>query len=106
MQVDVHSKDVRLTRSLKRFVERKMQTALGRFDASVDWVKVQISDINGPRGGEDIRCRVLAHVSGGRTLAIDETKSEPFAAVAHAAERLGRSVARRVDRLKSGPRRR
>ena len=105
MKLQVHSKGIHVTKELHRFIEKRLRYALNRFGERARKVRVSLTDINGPRGGEDIRCRVLAHV-GGRTLAIDETQSEPFAAVSHAAERIGRTVARRIDRRKSGPRRR
>lgn len=100
MKVEVRAEGIPMTKHLRAFVERKLRLALGRFGERVRAVRVRLTDINGPRNGEDIRCHIQASVAHGRTLTIQEQRTDPFSAVARATDRAQRSVARQIGRLK------
>lgn len=61
---------------------------------------MRISDINGPKGGVDKRCVILATVSGrgGGELIARHFDADFYAAIAGAVHALKHLVARRLDR--------
>ena len=99
--ITVHARGVELKNSHHRAIRRILASALGRFARRVRTVHVWLEDVNGPRGGVDIRCRieVLLRPRGSVTvsaLAIDE-----FAATAEAAARARELVDRRVKKVRT-----
>ncbi len=90
---------IQITQRLRSFVEKKLRLALGRFGHRVRRVRVRLTDINGPKGGDDVQCCIQATLTPARVVTIVETRENPFAAVARASERVSRSVARQIARL-------
>ena len=101
MKLELRAKGVRMTDGLRRFIEKKLRFALGRFSHRVRSVRVLLTDINGPRGGEDIRCHIQASLGRAGAVTIKETCSDPFAAVARASRRAGQHMSRRLSRKRS-----
>lgn len=85
-------------RSLREYLDERVESALGRFRHLVGGVDVRLSDENGPRGGAALRCRVVVNLRGEGALVVEETRADPFAAVAHAMDRLRSAVRRRANR--------
>ncbi|MCC7263442.1 MAG: HPF/RaiA family ribosome-associated protein [Candidatus Latescibacteria bacterium] len=104
MKMEVRANQHRVGANLRHHVEKRLRFALGRFSRQVNTVKVQLSDLNGPRGGVDQCCRVeVSLVSGGR-LIVEDTQSYLYAAISRAAERVGRALARQLSRQRDAQR--
>jgi len=98
MEIQILARNIDLTDAQNEFIERRVQYALCRFSTEVRTVQVTISDINGPRGGTDVLCRVkLVLKKKGEVLAGD-TDASVEAAIANVADRAARSLARQLDR--------
>ena len=100
MKLEMHGKGVPLNRGLRSHVERRLCFALDRFGDRIRKVRVRLHDLNGPRGGEDIRCQVQAWLAPGQMVLVQETRADPFSAVARASDRIGHSCARRFGRIR------
>lgn len=100
MRLELRSKGVELTDRLQRFIEKKLRFALGRFSHMVQGVRVRLTDINGPRGGEDIQCQIRANLGRAGVVTINETRTDPFAAVSRASLRTGQNLSRKLARRK------
>jgi len=63
-------------------------------------VDVRLGDTNGPRGGVDKRCRIVLKLraADSTSIAIDDVDENLHAAIARATSRVGRAVARTLDR--------
>jgi len=59
---------------------------------------VSLSGINGPRGVIEKRCCIRVRLKKNVDVMIDDTESDLYAAIDRAANRAGRSVARRLAR--------
>ncbi|RFP09271.1 HPF/RaiA family ribosome-associated protein [Duganella sp. BJB488] len=99
MQIAIQSSGLVLTRSLRAYVQRRLQTSLG-------WVLIRrltvwLSDINGPRGGRDKRCKIQVSLDNGKTVLIEDTEADLYAAIDRAAERADHAVARQIARRRS-----
>jgi putative sigma-54 modulation protein len=81
-------------------IERRLRFALARFGSRVERVIVFLQDCNGPRGGIDKVCRILAKVEGCGTVMATVTDSDWTAAVDRATTRIGHTVSRQVGRLR------
>ncbi len=62
---------------------------------------MKLSDENGPRGGEDKRCRVRVGVDGPQDVVVEDVESDLYIAIDRAADRAGRVVARRLERQRT-----
>jgi putative sigma-54 modulation protein len=98
MRVDVRSRDIEVTAALREHVERRVRFALGRFDGQVQRVTARLVDDNGPRGGADKRCRLDVRVRAAGPVIVDDRDPDLYAAIDRAADRIGRAVARVVQR--------
>ena len=94
MNIHIQARGFALTDSLREHVERRLRFALGWADDRLRQVSVRLSDENGPRGGEDKRCRIQIAFSGAPGMVIDDTEADLYVAI----DRAGRSVARRLER--------
>jgi putative sigma-54 modulation protein len=61
-------------------------------------VSIRLSDLNGPRGGEDKRCSIQVAVPGAADVLIEDTEPDLYVAIDRAADRAGRTLARQVAR--------
>jgi len=82
-----------LTEALLRYVEARMESALGAFSRQVFKVTVRLEDVNSDRGGIDKRCQVVVALRGHRTLVAEALDTDLYAAIDEAARRIRRSVA-------------
>jgi ribosome-associated translation inhibitor RaiA len=64
----------------------------------VEEVVVRFEDVNGPRGGIDKECRLQVRLAPWGALEVEERRADLYAAIDVAAQRLGRAVARELER--------
>lgn len=105
MNISMHAQGLPLTNRLRDFVHVRLKLALGPLADRIRTVHVGLSDVNGPKGGEDVRCKIQATLSPYGRVLIQEQSPNPFTAVAQASRRAGHSLARRLDRLRTHRRR-
>ena len=88
-----------------RVARQRLLFALGRFAGRVRSLTVRLSDVNGPRGGRDKRCAIALRLAGSKRLIIvEDLDVELAAAIARAADRTARAVARAVQTEMRWPR--
>jgi len=85
---------------LPEHIERRLRFALARFGNRVERVVVFLQDRNGPKGGIDKVCRILAKVQGCGSMIAAVADSDWTAAVDRATTRIGHTVARQVGRAR------
>jgi len=81
---------------LKRESERRLHFATDRFRDDIREIDVAFRDVNGPRGGIDKQCRVIAKLSRGGTVQIEETRTSFVDAMGRVAKLLRNALTRRV----------
>ena len=79
-------------------IERRLRFALTRFSDRVEKVIVFLQDRNGPKGGIDKVCRILAKVQGCGSIMATVSDSDWHAAIDRATTRIGHTVSRQVGR--------
>lgn len=98
MQIDIQTRNFDLTNALRSYAERRLRFALTSADNHVQRIVVRLSDINGPRGGEDKRCHLLVVLAGLPDVVLEDTQADLYFAIDRAADRAGRTVMRKLDR--------
>ena len=101
MHISIQANGFALTDALRAHVERRMASALGWTGARLRKLAVSLSDINGPRGGRDKRCKVQVRLAGGADVVIEDTETDLYAAIDRAANRVDRAVLRRMERQRA-----
>ena len=98
MNLQITTQDFNLTDGLRQHVGLRLAYALNHGRDVVTRIVVRLSDVNGPRGGEDKCCSIEVRVKGTRTLIVSETQSDLYVAIDRAAERIGRTLDRHLAR--------
>lgn len=82
-------------------VERRVRFVTRRLDGLVPRVKVQLSDVNGPRGGVDKRCQLALQTETAGTVVVTSTARNWRLAVDQALGRAGRVLRQLVQRQRA-----
>ena len=101
METHIVGREFTLTGAIRAHVRRRLGFALGRFSDRIQVVRVMLGDENGPKGGLDKTCRVRVDVRGQGEVIVEQVDSNAYAAIDRAADRVGRTVARQLDRVRT-----
>ena len=99
MRIDIQARGFPLTAPLLDHTERRLRFALTRTSDQIKRVVVRLGDTNGPRGGEDKFCKIQVVLEHAPPVLIEDAGTDLYAVIDRVAERAGRNVAKRVDRL-------
>jgi putative sigma-54 modulation protein len=97
MQIEIQARNFSLTRAMRAHIERRLAFALSTCNRHVRRILVRLSDINGPRGGNDKRCQLEVMLPG-QAVVVEDTEADLYVAINRAAARAGRSVMRQLRR--------
>ncbi len=105
MNFNISARGIELTDALRARVERRLRFALGRFADRIERVRVLVSHETGPKGGHNDNCYRIQVAVHGRlpSVRIEQADSNVEAVVDWAADRVGRAVARKLDRAVALP---
>jgi putative sigma-54 modulation protein len=96
MNLELRISNAGIAELLRRYIERRLQFALGRFGERVSNVSVRL---NASGRASESKCRITAQLRPVGTIAVEVRDPDLFTAMDRAAGRLSRRVAREVDRL-------
>lgn len=100
MQIEISLRNLSMTSEIRHWIERRVQFALGRFAAQIERITVTCSDLNGDRGGVDKECRLRLVLKSGGELVVEDRDASLEVVAASVADRAGRTLARRLERLR------
>jgi hypothetical protein len=92
MLVHVRTQDPTLLGAVQRHLEKRVRAALGASATHVASVTLGLSDINGPRGGADLRCVVTVELVPSGSLRAEATHADLLSAVGRALARARRAI--------------
>lgn len=101
MQLEIQALNFPLTIVLHNYVERRICFALSSRDEHIQRIIVHLSDVDGPRGGQDKCCHIQVVFLQLSDIVIDDTEADLYTAIDRAAERSGRTVGRCLDHHRS-----
>lgn len=100
MRLGILSRGIALTEAIRQYAQRRLKTALGRYQQALGSVQVRLADVNGPRGGIDKHCVVEIRGPAFEPIIVRERDTDLYAAIDRAADRVDRAVARRLARIR------
>lgn len=106
MRIEIRSHAMNTPREVHDHIRRRIGFSLSRFSDRIGSVTLRLTDLNGPKGGEDKHVRLILTVPGEERIVIEETDPNLLAAVDNAIGRSARTLARVVDRGRTFQRRR
>ncbi len=98
MQVNIQAKPFTLTDGLRSHAERRIRSTLTCYGEHIQRVNMHLSDINGPRGGEDKCCHLQVVLAGLADVIVEDIEADLYVAIDRATDRAGRTVGRKLDR--------
>jgi putative sigma-54 modulation protein len=98
MKVGVRTPGSDASEAVRTHVEQRLLFALARFEGWVQDVNVHLTDLNGSRGRFERRCHMGARLVPWGAVRVEGTADDLYAAINHAADRLGRCVAHELAR--------
>jgi len=100
MDVQLLDRNIGITPDQQSRIERCLLFAFDRFSSHIRTVDVALSDVNGPKGGDDLQCRMKIALHGKGELIVEGKGISVKAVVAETADRAALAVSRRLDRLR------
>lgn len=104
MKIEVRFRGLEPAEVFKSHALLRLETSLDRFKGELSHVVVQLSDVNGPKGGLDKRCQLTLRGPALGSLTVHELSGDVVSAIDMACELASRSVARELERLRGARR--
>lgn len=106
MKLNVQSRGFKLTKSLYNHTDSKIHRLLKRYDDRINRVKIILQDINGPKGGQDMKCLVSISVINSKSIVVQERAADLYDAINACGQRVRLAMERHVSRTRRLNRRR
>ncbi|MGD8572706.1 MAG: HPF/RaiA family ribosome-associated protein [Gammaproteobacteria bacterium] len=101
MRIDIQALNFSLTDAMRVHIERRLSYALSTRHKHIVRIWVRLCDINGPRGGNDMRCQIQVILPGQPAVIVEDTESNLYVAIDRAIDRANRTVSRRLSRRRN-----
>lgn len=100
MYINIQCRGFPLTEALKDYVKSRVRLALERYRHNIASVSVMLADVNGPKGGEDMQCRISIKSSRLPAIVVQETAVDMYDAINMCSHRAKRSASRQLEKFK------
>ena len=101
MNIQIVDRNVGITQNQRDHIDRCLQFAFDRFSIHVNAIDISLADVNGPKGGEDVQCRMLISLHGTGELIVEGKGVSVESVVTDTTDRAALAVSRRIDRLRN-----
>lgn len=99
MLLKIHARDFELSNALDEYTQSQLRLNLNRFQQQILRADVYLSDVNGPRGGEDKLCKVVVKMaSASDPIVTRELAEDMYQAIKLCGHRLKKAVSRSIKR--------
>lgn len=98
MKINIQAQNFTLTKAIRSHITRRLGFALSARSEYISHIKVNLSDINGPRGGVDKRCQIMVVLPKLPDVVIEDKEVDLYVAIDRAVDRASRTVDRRLNR--------
>jgi len=85
------------------YIRRRLGEMLGKYAGSIERVTVRLRDVNGPRGGVDLLCRIKVVLSDLPSVVVEQQATTFRPAFTKALSGIERTVRRTVQRRRMVP---
>ena len=98
MLVKTYTRGLQTPETWADHVDSKIRISLGLFTHKIRRVDVFLSDINGPKGGLDMLCKIKTSVYGQAPFIVQEKADTVHEAINVCLHRTKRSISRHIER--------
>ncbi len=101
MDVEVYFGSFKPTQVVRDDVVEMLEDSLSRYEKHIRCVSLNVTDVNGPKGGVDKQCRCVVHLKRMPSIVIQDADESYGHLINRVVERVAFAVSERVDRVKS-----
>lgn len=101
MQLHIRARHLAVDPSIQDYISRKLAFSLDRFHQTLASLVIRLKDLNGPRGGQDKECQIIASLPGSRSLVVTDQDSNLYAAIDRAVDRFRGSLVKLLKRYQN-----
>ena len=105
MRMHVQGRNLQLSDALHEYAARRIGFAFDRVADRIREVAVRLTNINGPRGGDDKLCQVQVRLASGGSLLLEDRDASAYRAVDRSIGRIKRIVRDEIRRKRDRRRR-
>lgn len=98
MNFDIRSSHVNLQSNLRDYIEERLDRSLARMSNRISHVTVHLEDVNGPKGGADLRCLAEARLVRSGHIVAEGMAGDVRSAVDLVADRLTARIRKEIGR--------
>lgn len=98
MKLRVKSRGFKVTKALYNRVNAKLYRVFSRYGDQIRGAEVTLQDVNGPKGGEDMRCLVTIRLNKSKSIVVQEQADDLYDAINRCAQRVTQKMERHVKR--------
>ncbi len=96
--IDIQAQNFTLTDAIKSHIEHKLEAMIHHFGDRIINVHVHLSDVNGPKGGDDKHCLVHVELQKLPTVITEDSEENLYAAIDNCCHRAERAVRKTLER--------
>jgi putative sigma-54 modulation protein len=101
MKTTVSAISFQMTDAIEQHARQRVELSLATASEHINSVSVRLSDINGDRGGEDKRCRIVVSLKNLNVVVVDAVDRDLYVAIDHAVSRIKDTVWRHLKRQRT-----
>ena len=102
MRILIRHPSIEMPRELRGAIHERIRLALERYSSHVTSASAYFTDVNGPKGGVDLRCRLVAKLGRMGNVIIEGHGDNLQRLIEETSERLESTVGRRIERYRYG----
>ncbi len=99
MLIKIHTQGFTLSNAINVYVDEKIRLALGLYRGKIQRADVYLTDVNGPKGGKDMQCKINIKADGQPAVFAEYTAENLYDSISGCSQRIKRAVKRRFARL-------
>jgi ribosomal subunit interface protein len=98
LKIHLESQGFELTDAIRAHVHRQLNFNLANFAGHIMSVGVFLRDINGPKGGADMKALIHVQLESGHAVKVESTRSDLYASIVLATRQAKRTVRRTLSK--------
>ncbi|MBN7820060.1 hypothetical protein [Bowmanella yangjiangensis] len=105
MQLIINASNLNLNKRLRRTLSNRIAKGLSKLSGKIRRIQVSITDVNGPKGGNDKQCQLKVDMHGMPSILVVERRASITQAIAQAVLRTSMVLKRKLSRARQFDRR-
>ncbi len=98
MNIFIEHRQKILSREEKEDIEQHTATVFARLSHGIDSINISVTDVNGPKGGDDKQCTVVVNSQLNQPIIVNDTKASAPQAIRTALQRANHALVRKWKR--------